>query len=218
LKRDTSQANIAAAIGTAQSSVSREIKRNSGKRGYRYKQAQTKAAKRRSKASSGEIKFTYEMIQYIEYLLTKKQWSPEQISGWMKNNYQDASISHEWIYQYIWHNKRTGGSLYKHLRCHGKKYNKRSNKTSGRGLIPNRVGIEERPDVVNAKERVGDFEVDTIMSVKRTGAILSIVDRKSKVTILSLLPNKTAEEVGLALVSELKPFQDDLHTITSDQW
>jgi len=216
LKRGTSQANIASALGATQSSISREVKRNSGKRGYRYKQAQLKATRRRSQASSGAIKFTTEMIEHIEYLLVKKQWSPEQISGWMKKTYQNASISHELMYQYIWHNKRTGGFLYKHLRCYGKKYNKRRNKTSGRGLIPNRIGIEKRPDVVNAKQRIGDLEVDTIVSAQRKGAILSIVDRKSKLTILSLLSNKTADEVSRAMISALKPIKGDLHTITSD--
>ncbi len=216
LKRGTSQIDIATILGVEQSTISREISRNSGGRGYWYKQADKKATYRRYKASSGNSKLTPEKLEYIVYLLVKKQWSPEQISGWMKRNYEDESISHELIYQYIWQDKRKGGALYKHLRQRGKKHAKRGNKTAGRGLIPNRVGIEQRPAIVNDKQRVGDLEIDTIIGAKRAGSILSIVDRKTKLTILSLLPNNTAEAVRQALVSALKPLKGTLHTITSD--
>ncbi len=208
--------NIEAIIGIDQSTVSREVSRNSAGRGYRYKQAQYKATRRRHKAGSSNVKLTPEKIEYIIYLLVTRQWSPEQISGWMKRVYKDESIRHERIYQYIWQDKRNGGSLYKHLRQRGKKHHKRGSKTSGRGLIPNRVGIEHRPIIVDAKQRVGDLEVDTIIGAKRTGSLLSIVDRKTKLTILSLLPNNTSEAVRQALVSTLKPFIGTLHSITSE--
>ena len=98
----------------------------------------------------------------------------------------------------------------------GKKYNKRTNKTAGRGLIPNRIGIEERPEVVDIKERIGDFEVDTIVGRRHRGAILSIVDRVTKLTFLVLLTRGTAENVRKAMVAALKPFINDVLTITSD--
>lgn len=128
----------------------------------------------------------------------------------------NIAISHEWIYQYIWNDKRTGGTLYKHLRCSGKKYNKRRNKSAGRGLIPNRVGIENRPAIVEQKERVGDFEIDTIIGSKHKGAIVSLVDRKTKLTRLGLRSRPTAEEIKDAIVKLLTPIKGHVHTMTAD--
>lgn len=216
LKRGTSQEIIAKLLGITQSTVSREISRNCGGRGYRYKQAQKNASTRRNKASSRARKLTSELKIYIDALLIKKQWSPEQICGWIKRMYPDTSISHERIYQYIWQDKCDGGTLYKHLRQRGKKHNKRGNKKAGRGLIPDRVGIEKRPDIVNSKQRAGDLEVDTIIGPNHNGAILSIVDRKTKLTILSLLPRNTADNVSRAMIQSLAPIKDSIHTITSD--
>ncbi len=216
LKRGESQSAIAQFIGVSQSTVSREMTRNSGKRGYRFKQAHIKACKRRYEASSIPRKLIPSLQVFIEYLLTKKQWSPEQISGWLERIYKKAIISGERIYQHIWQDKARGGALYKHLRRRGKKYNKRGNKLAGRGLIPNRRGIEERPKIVDEKERVGDFEVDTIVGAQHKGSILSIVDRKTKFTFLVLLPRGTADNVTQAMVSALLPIQDYTHTITAD--
>lgn len=216
LKRGTPQTEIAKILGVVQSTVSREIQRNSGRRGYRYKQAQKKACARRQKSRSGATKFTPDLEQHIRSLLLERQWSPEQISGRMKKFYGTNSVSHERIYQYIWNDKLKGGSLYHSLRQRGKKHNKRAHKTSGRGLIPNRIGIEHRPDIVTAKQRVGDLEVDTLIGAGRCGALLSIVERKSKLTILSLLSGTTAEGVSRALITSLEPIKENVHTITSD--
>ena len=184
LRRGFSQSQIAKDLEVAQSTISREIGRNKGKRGYRYKQAQEKAEIRRQAASSKPYKMTPDLTMLLEQTLSKKQWSPEQFTGYIKVH-MNISISHERIYQYIWNDKRTGGTLYKHLRCSGKKYNKRRNKSAGRGLIPNRVGIEHRPTIVEQKNRVGDFEMDTIIGSQHKGAIVSLVDRKTKLTRLT---------------------------------
>jgi len=82
----------------------------------------------------------------------------------------------------VWADKRNGGFLYKQLRHQGKKYNKRSGKNAGRGCIPNRVGIEKRPEIVNTKSRVGDWELDTVIGRRGQCAIVSMVDRASKIT------------------------------------
>ena len=74
-------------------------------------------------------------------------------------------VSHERIYQYKGMDKKNGGILYKNLRHSGKRYNKRGDKSSGKGIIPNRIGIEKRPRVVDVKVRVGDFEIDTIVFI-----------------------------------------------------
>lgn len=215
LKSGFSHIKIAEFLEVDQSTISREIARNKGKRGYRYKQAQRKAESRRSQASRSCKKMTPELVLYVEHMMKEKQWSPEQISGRMKK-VMDTSVSHERIYQYIWQDKREGGNLYKQLRCGGKKYNKRGNAQSGRGLIPGRIGIEHRPTIVETKERVGDFEIDTIVGARHRGAIVSIVDRKTKITRLVALSRMTAEQTSHAVCGALYGIKEYVHTLTAD--
>ena len=91
----------------------------------------------------------------IEAKLCQMRWSPEQISGWLSE--QGIQLSHERIYQMIWDDKRDGGYLWRSLRRRGKRYNKRAGKNAGRGLIPNRIDISERPAIVARKTRLGDW-------------------------------------------------------------
>ena len=144
---------IAQIIGVSPSSVCRELKRNTGKSGYRFKLADDKASGRRSRQSQLPKKMTAELVDLIKEKLVL-DWSPEQISGRLK--LEERLISHESIYRYIRKDKKNGGSLYKKLRRKGKKYNKRVSGKAGRGCIPNRVDIENRPAVVEEKSRVGD--------------------------------------------------------------
>ena len=139
-----SQKDRAKIIESTQSTVSREIKNNSGRRGYRPRQAHEKAVARRHAASSSRTKLSLEIEFFIESKL-KLQWSPEQISGSMEKTCETKN-SHTRIYQYVWADKHNRGALYKNLRRRGKKYNKRRNKAAGRGLIPNRVGIENEAE------------------------------------------------------------------------
>jgi len=209
----TSLHKIAAIVGYHVSTISREIKRNSGGRGYRYKQADAKALERRANASRVPKKLTTELVAIIEKNLLE-EWSPDQISGRLK--LQGIDISHEAIYQHIWKDKRSGGTLYTHLRHHGKKYNKRSSGKAGRGCIPNRIDIDERPQIVEQKARIGDLEGDTIIGVKHQGAIVSYVDRCSKFTILKKVDRKTAELVTQATIEKLGQGLLPVLTITYD--
>ena len=126
------------------------------------------------------------------------------------------SVIHEWIYKHVWQNKRRGGRLYKHLRHHGKKYNKRKGKNVGRGLIPNRVDIDKRPKIVEEKSRIGDWEVDTIIGKDHVGAIVSMVDRASKYTKLVLVESKKSDLVTNAIQRALQPLNDAVLTLTAD--
>ena len=174
LQSGHSQAHVARTIGVDPSTISRELARNTGARGYRFKQAHEKALQRRKEASDKPRKMTPDLVALVEEKLTQEQWSPDQISGRLA---QDgvACISHERIYQHVWKDKKDGGKLYLHLRHSGKKYNKRKGKNSGRGLIPNRVDIDQRPAVVAAKSRIGDREADTIIGANHRGAVMSHV-------------------------------------------
>jgi len=148
-------------------------------------------------------------------MLVNDQLSPEQISGRLSLEYK-ISISHETIYKHIWNDKYNGGRLHKNLRRSGKKYNKRAGKLAGRGLIPNRVDIDRRPAVVNQKSRVGDFEGDSIIGANHQGSIVSLVERKTKVTLLRLLPSPKAHETARVIVEKLEPIKKIVKTITTD--
>ena len=214
-QRGDSQTQMAVYLGVSKSTISREIRRNSGQRGYRYKQADAFAKDRRKTASRQPRKMHETLVLEIKEMLNQ-QWSPEQISGRFNLHKPQYKISHETIYKYIWADKRNGGSLYKNLRHRGKKYNKRSGKNAGRGCIPNRRGIEERPLIVEAKNRVGDWELDTVIGRRGTGVIVSIVDRASKLTKLAKVSTKHADIVAKALVDKLNDVSDAVLTMTAD--
>lgn len=204
---------IARIIGLSASSICRELKRNTGKRGYRYKQADNMASDRRSRISQIPKKMTPELVDLIEEKL-ELDWSPEQISGRLK--LEERCISHESIYRYIRKDKKKGGILYKNLRRKGKKYNKRVSGKAGRGCIPNRVDIENRPAVVEEKSRIGDWEGDTIIGAEHQGAVVSHVDRCSKYTILAKVPNRTAELVQHESIEQFQFHGLPVLTITYD--
>ena len=103
--------------------------------------------------------------------LLRKDLSPEQIVG--RSQVENiAMVSHETIYCWIWNDKRQGGDLHKYLRRQGRKYSKRGSKTQVEDLI-NRVDIDQRPSIVEQKERFGDLEIDTIIGKNHKGAILN---------------------------------------------
>ena len=211
IKKNYLQKDIATAVGVNKSTISRELKRNSGKRGYRPKQAQQKAVERRQDKSPPRIaEATWNKVR----LYLKDDWSPEQISGTMKLK-ERISISHEWIYQFIIKDKQTGGNLYTHLRCKSKR-RKRYGSHERRGILKNRRSIEERPAIVETKERIGDWEADTIIGKAHKGAIVSLTERKTKICLIYKVERKTADLVSKAMSKLLLPLKDIVYTITSD--
>jgi IS30 family transposase len=212
-KAGKNQKEIAELLGVSPGTICRELKRNKGKKGYRPKQAQIKADKRRKQAAKA-IKMTKEVIVEIEEKI-RLDWSPEQVSGWLKVN-QGIAISHERIYQHIWADKRHGGTLYKHLRQSNKKRKKRYGSKDKRGQIRNRVSINERPVIVAEKIRIGDWEIDTVIGQNHQGALVTIVDRVSKFTLIKKVDSKHAEVVTAATISLLQPYLDKTLTITAD--
>lgn len=215
LKSGHAKTEIAELLGVHRSTITRELKRNTGGKGYRYLQAQEKASARRAAASGAPRKMKPGLVREIEEKLTQDQWSPDQISGWLKRQGR-AFVSCERIYQHIWKDKRNGGELWRHLRHSGKKYNRRKGKNSGRGLIPGRVDIAERPAIAQEKRRVGDWEGDAIIGRSLKGAILTHVDRMSKYTKLAVLPDRSAASVQKACDAALLPIAHKVETITYD--
>lgn len=217
LKSGKSNREIAKLLGCSHTTINKEIRRNKGERGYRQNQAHDRAVQRQSCARRIAHKLTEEIKAIIITCLQEQQWSPVQISGRLLKT-QGLHISHETIYQMVWKDKQQGGTLYTHLRHKAKKYNKRGAKKAGRGLIPGRVDIDERPPIVEEKIRFGDFELDTIVGANHQGAIVSAVDRATKLTKLILVSQATSEKVTQALQQALIPFKEKnmIHTFTAD--
>ncbi len=205
------QTIIADTVGVHKSTVSRELSRNRGGKGYRPKQAHERAIHRREAKSSTRI--TPETWNYIEQLLCE-DWSPEQISLWLKERNRPTA-SHEWIYQRVLQDKRNGGTLHLHLRCQ-KKCKKRYGAYERRGQLPNRVSIEERPELVERRERIGDWEADTIIGKGHKQAIVSLTERKSRLSLIAKVETKGADDVKDAILMLLKPLAEQVHTVTSD--
>ena len=211
LKTGLTQSKIAEVIGVHKSTMSRELKRNRGGRGYRPKQANAFAQERRR--HNVHFRIDSGTWVFIERL-TCKEWSPEQISGWMKKNMK-ITVSHEWIYQYVLKDKLAGGSLYLHLRCQ-KKRKKRYGSNDRRGNLKNRVSIDERPDVVDARSRIGDWETDTIIGKAHKQAIVSLTERKSGLALIYKVDRRTKENTEGAIKRLLGSISKQVHTITSD--
>jgi len=205
--------SIAKCLNRAPSVICRELKSNSVNEKYDPEIAYHLSYKRRKDSRRDKFKIQGSLETLILEGL-KQQWSPQQIAGRLRN--QGVQISHESIYRYVWRDKYSGGALYKHLRHAGKKYNKRAGKTSGRGLIPGRVDIDERPKIVENKERLGDWEADTVIGAAHQGALVTLVDRHSKLVCIKKVPSTTKKAVTRAIVALLKPFKDRVHTITFD--
>jgi IS30 family transposase len=212
LKAGFSPAHIARELAVDKSTTSRELKRNRGQRGYRPKQAHDLMRARR-KAKDNATRISPETWQQVEACL-QQDWSPEQVSGYLKAR-GESSPSHERIYQYIYADKQQGGDLHTHLRCQ-KKRRKRYGKYDRRGQIPNRKSISERPAVVATKARLGDWEADTLIGKNHQQAIVSLVERQSKLTLLAKVERNTEAAVKQAMIEEFKPLAAHVHTITSD--
>ena len=205
------QSQIAIVVGCHKSTISRELRRNRGLKGYRPFQADELAYDRQCDAYRARI--AWETWQQVERLL-RQEWSPEQIAGRLKLEKQ-PTVSHECIYLYIYAEKRRGGTLHRHLRSQ-KKQRKRYSGYIRRGQIPNRTSIDERPKIVASKGRFGDWEADTIVGARHKGGILSAVERKSKLTRLRKLATKGAAEMKDNTIELLAPLAAKVHTITVD--
>jgi transposase, IS30 family len=211
MKAGHNQSQIAVVVGCHKSTISRELRRNRGQKGYRPYQADELAFDRQCDAYRSRI--AWQTWQQVEQLL-RQDWSPEQIAGRLKLE-QQHSVSHECIYLYVYADKRRGGTLHRHLRSQ-KKQRKRYSGYVRRGQIPNRTSIEQRPRIVASKRRFGDWEADTIIGARHQGGILSVVERKSKLTRLRKLATKAAADMKDNTIELLAPLAAKVHTITVD--
>ena len=212
LQNGMKQKDIAKAINVSPSTVSREIRRNSGIRGhYNWETAQANAVRTKRK-KPGNRSVDKDVMEEAKRLLVTEQWSPEQISSALAND--GKYICHETIYRMIRKDKAEGGKLYQHCR-HRLKH--RARPVGGRRIsIANRTSISERPAEADGK-RFGDFEMDTIVGRGNHGAIVTLIERSTNMLFMrKLKKGKNAIELARTVIHLLAPFKGHVKSITTD--
>lgn len=205
------QEAIAKAIGRSQGTVSKELSRNRGQRGYRPLQANRLAEERQAGKRSRPEVMVGELKEEVEARLRIKH-SPEQISNALTSS--GLKVSHETIYQHVARDKKAGGELGSNLRINGKRRYRRRSKTGRGEKIPNRVDIDLRPPVVGTRERFGDWEADLIQGGDGSGFLVSLYERKSRLGLLYLMPDKSSDGTLKGIMNLLRGME--VRTITYD--
>lgn len=207
MKANQSVSQIATQLGRHKSTISRELGRNEGWRGYRPKQA-CELALSRSHGSRNAREVAPWVKREAEVLLSL-QWSPEQVSARLP-------VSHETLYQHVYADKAKGGELWKNLRCQKQKRKRYASGHDRRGQISNKRPLSERPLHIDARKQVGHRECDTVICANHKQAIVTVVERKSGYAVIAKVENKTAALVCAAIVNRLKPFVTKVNTLTFD--
>lgn len=207
LAEGKSLGDIARALGRSKSTISREIKRNSSPEYRLYLSHRAHGrAKQRKKLANTHKRLKDERIESYVRSMLKDGWSPELIAGRIRIDQPGLSISHEAIYQYIYHPDTLDRQEL--IRCLRRRHRKRRNKGIGRKerktKIPNRVPIDQRPPSVENRSRFGHWEGDSLVSRKSLAALNSLVERKSRYLMLTRLDAKTAEATSNAVIERLK--------------
>jgi len=214
LKEGCNKKSIAIHLGCDRRTIGREIHRNSTASGYIANEAQRLMKARRAKPR--HKKFTREAMSHVRRCLRQKH-SPDQISETMEK-VVGFKISFRRIYDFIASDKESGGTLYTELRiANGKpRRPKKQRGEAGCKYIPNRVDIDFRPKIVSTRRRFGDWEADLICGSYHQGFLVTLVERKSRFTLIGQTNHKTAEAVSAEIIRLLLPFKKLVHTITYD--
>jgi len=189
---------IARRLGRHHTSISREIKRNGPTHSpdavYWYYFTQPVAAKRSRLARSYRRQNNQSLVKYVDEKL-RLDWPPEAIAARLRLDYPGNSqmrISHETIYRWIYLDASQDGDLHTHLRRRHKKRRRQKRYGSGLRCIPGRVSIDQRPAIVDTRERFGDWEGDSVEGAKGTGCLATHVERKSRYLMAAKLTDKKA--------------------------
>jgi IS30 family transposase len=213
---------IALGLGRAPSTVSRELRRNGGRQCYRANQADMRAWERALRPKPCRLALHRELRWRVAQKLAL-QWSPEQISGWLKGEFptdQDMQISHEAIYRSLF--VQTRGVLKKELTAHLRtrrrmRLPKRHNVQSGQGQILDMVSIRERPAEAEDRAVPGHWEGDLLTGANDTH-IATLIERHSRFTMLVKLPRKDTTTVVAALAKHVRKLPEQLRrSLTWDQ-
>jgi IS30 family transposase len=216
LKKGFSLRDIASAMSRSHTTLSREIKRNSVHGTYNPKKAKLKKRVRRRYSKYQGMKVRdHPNLQLFIIKHLKKGWTPEEIAGRLRTKEKDIPyISAKGIYKWLY---SVHGQKYCLLLCSQQLKKKKRRPKAERSMIPNRVGIEERPLEANNRSEYGHYETDTIVSGKRhdsTAALAVLHERKARYVRLKKIPNLKPA----TFASALKKTANDLHrrTITYD--
>ena len=212
-KAGLKQCQIADEVGVDKSTISRELRRNKGQRGWRPKQAQYLRDERRRRCTNAK-RITQEDWEGVETLI-RQDMSPDQAAQRLALE-GGLRISHETIYRHIYADKCGGGKLWQHLRCQKPRRKRYASGQERRGTIKNRVGIDERPEIVDQKTRIGDWEGDTVIGKNHRGALVTLAERKSRYVLAAPVPSKHAVGVAAAMKRLLLPHKRKCHTVTLD--
>jgi len=209
-------------LGRSHTTISRELKRNGSvfpTWPYWHQGAHQKAMQRR-KQPRHYRRHAYEpLLRYVEQKL-RAEWSPDVITAKLEMEYpNDAKmrVSIETIYRWVYRDAGQGGTLFNCLcRCR-KKRRRQRHYGMGRGLIPGRVSIHLRPELVATRQRFGDWEGDTVEGSKGGGHLTTHVERKSRYLIAGKLNDKTAAETSKITATAFRRIPRKLrHTLTLD--
>jgi IS30 family transposase len=206
---------IAAELGRAPSTVSREIRRNRrADGGYRAHTAGEKTRARRRRSRRG-VRIAPETWREVVRLL-RLLWSPEQIAGHLKTK-GGAAISHETIYLHIWYDAARGGSLWIHLRQASKKRRKRSGSRDGRGRLAGKRHISERSPRIETRTEPGHWEIDTIVGPDRgRHSVVTLVERMTGYVVMGKLERHTAACCAAKVTELIERHAGRVLTITAD--
>ena len=217
LRDGKSQQEIATALGRHPSTISREIKRNKYPQAHTYTYFWAMHLWRIRKQWGHEKKHRKltPVIEQMIVLLIRQYLSPEQVSGYLKQHH-NLFISHETIYRFIYSDHTRHRALKPYLR-QGHKHRRKSYGSGARAsLIPDRISITERPQIVESKQRLGDWECDTVIGLDRKSVLVTVVDRSSLFTCSSRVYSRTANVVCAAIIRLLRPHKDKVKTLTFD--
>ena len=207
-------AAMAKHLGRHRSTLYRELKRNQSVHDGRYRASHAvEKASGRQRRSRRNWRYGPEAFELIETML-RQRYSPEQIVGRSKLVAQPV-MSHETIYRWIWTDKRGGGSLWQNLRGARKQRRKRYGKYDSRGRLAGKRRIEQRPAVVASRERIGDWEIDT-MHGRGKACVVTVVERKTGLLRMGPIRRATKELTLQRTVKLLWPERQRVQTITAD--
>ena len=212
-KADFSIKQTAAELGRSPSTVSRELRRNRGGRGYRPLKAH-RLARRRACRCRSRCRISAAQWRSIGTLL-EQEWSPKQIARRARLE-STLRISHEWIYRHVAADRTNGGQLWRQLRHAGlrrRRYHK------GRKRLENirfRTSIEQRPEHVETRQELGHWEGDTIRGHRRQGAALTLVERCSRYVRIGRLPQSDARTTADVMRNRLHQISARVKSITLD--
>ncbi len=216
IARDLSLRTIAAQLGRAPSTISRELRRNGGYDRYRATQADQAAWGRARRPKVCKLVCNRDLSQTVAAKL-KMFWSPAQIAGWLKREYpgnEHNHVSHETIYRSLFIQAR--GALKKELQQHLRsqrairRSRHASSKREGLGQIKDMVSIRERPACVEDRAVPGHWEGDLIAG-SRNSYIATLVERHTRYVMMAKVKNKDTDSVVSALIKQAKKLPSELY-------